>query len=77
MDRQKGPEHTGDHGILWAHSGGAQSRWRWECSRCVRFHGHVEERRFCCAKPILQLSPHEVLCVDNIARQQHERELDF
>lgn len=70
MDRQKGSEH-----IPW------NTR---ECSRCVRFHGHVEGRRVPCAKPILQLSPHEVLCVDNIAKQQHslilflsERELDF
>lgn len=73
MDRQKSSEHTGDRGVFWAHSGGAQSRagGDGECSRCVRFHGHVEGRRVRCAKPILQLAPHEVLCVDNIARQQH------
>lgn len=43
-----------------------------ECLRSVRrFHLHVEKRRLRCVKPILQLAPHEeVLCVDNIARQQ-------
>lgn len=44
-----------------------------ECSRRVRrFHCHVEERRLCRVKPILQLIPYEeVLCVGNTARQQY------
>lgn len=53
-------EYSG-HTVVERRAGGNGER-----SRCARFHGLVERRKVPCVKPILKLSAHEVLCVDNI-----------